>query len=139
MRPATFALGLWFCASQSILVVDCCCGSFCLHKDACQGCEGQGGMKGMGHSSGHGSCSSALGLKHSGGCGKDPCSHIEPQGDFDSVRAGHDFVPMFVLGIVPVIPVLPPDGHQISTDRHSHSPPHSEDPPLYIRNEVLLI
>lgn len=140
MRLATLVVGLWFTASQSTAVVDCCCGSFCLHKDACRGCKGGEMEEGSAHpSGGHGRCNSALSAHHSGGCAKDACSHIEPQGDVVSVQADHHFIPILILGFVPLIPLPPACGLLIPVHQTSRSPPHAEDPPLYLRYEVLLI
>jgi hypothetical protein len=91
------------------------------------------------HSGTHGRCNSALPAQHSGGCAKDACSHIEPQGDVDSIQADHDFVPILILGFVSLIPIPPACSLLIPVYRQSRSPPHAEDPPLYLRYEVLLI
>lgn len=139
MRPATLALGLWLSASQVTIWTDCCCGSFCLHKDACTGCGGEGMSGSEGHLSSRGRCGSAMGMGPSEGCPKDACSHIEPQGDVDSVQADHDFVPILILAIELFIPPAPSGGLYNPIHAESRGPPHAEDPTLYLRYEALLI
>lgn len=136
MKLATLALGLWLSTSQVTTWTNCCCGSFCLRKDACTGCGGEGMS---GHPSGRGPCGSAMGMGSKEGCPKDACSHIEPQSDVYSVQADHDFVPILVMAIEPFIPPAPAGGLPILIHTEPRGPPHAEDPPLYLRYEVLLI
>ena len=39
MRSSVFALALAFGGLQMVAFVDCCCGSFCTHKNSCTGCQ----------------------------------------------------------------------------------------------------
>lgn len=138
MKLATLALALWFMGAQVTYWVDCCCGSFCLRKDACTGCQdismGEGNPK-----AGHGCLNQALGMDPSKGCKQDACSHLEPQGDVKSIKADHDFIPAPVfLGLLPTV-LNDPGAAWVPHRRESRSPPHAEDPPLYLRFQVLLI
>lgn len=38
MRPLILALACTFLPLQTLYYVDCCCGDFCTHKNACSGC-----------------------------------------------------------------------------------------------------
>lgn len=139
MRLATLALGLWLSGAQVTTWTDCCCGSFCLHKDACTGCGGEGMPGGQDSASARGRCGSAMGMGPREGCPKDACSHIEPQSDVCSVQADDDFVPVLVLTIEPFTLPAPASGLLVPIQEESRGPPRAEDPPLYLRYEVLLI
>lgn len=39
MKPLVLALGCLFLPLQTVYYMDCCCGDFCTHKNACSGCE----------------------------------------------------------------------------------------------------
>lgn len=138
MNPAALVLALWFMGAQATFWVDCCCGSFCLRKDACTGCRDMSMGEGI-PMEGHGCRNPAMGMDPSKGCEKDSCSHLEPQSDVTSAKADQDFahVPI-ILGWVPLIPAGPA-AVWAPIHRESKSPPHAEDPPLYLRIQVLLI
>lgn len=115
MNPAALVLALWFMGAQAIFWVDCCCGSFCLRKDACTGCRDMSMGEGI-PMEGHGCRNPAMGMDPSKGC---------------------EHVPI-ILGWVPLIPAGPA-AVWAPIHRESKSPPHAEDPPLYLRIQVLLI
>lgn len=139
MRFITVVLSLWLSAFQVTHWTDCCCGSFCLRKGSCTGCQdmsigGEGKRK-----ADHGCRNPVIGVDPSKPCEQDSCTHLEPQGDVTSVKADYDFIPAAIfLGFV----LLDPAGRGVvwvPVRRNSKSPPHAEDPPLYLRLQVLLI
>jgi hypothetical protein len=82
LRTAALGLALLFVASQSVSWADCCCGSFCRHKNACTGCPPGEACPGGEQKTRTSSC-----------CGEEEsapettCSHFEPSSEIDTVSA----------------------------------------------------
>jgi hypothetical protein len=97
-------LAVAFASAQAFSWADCCCGSFCQHKNACTGCGPQDNCPGG--ESPHESKSSCCDQDES--APQKTCSHFEPSSEID--RGSADAVPMppaVLLAPAPVVFTLP--------------------------------
>ncbi len=97
-------LTLAFSTAQSVSWADCCCGSFCEHKNTCTGCGPED------HCRGRGETSSCCDRKESPK--PKTCSHLEPSSDIETGSVdGADAAPLVIepaWSIDPVLPSPPP-------------------------------
>ena len=82
MKPLLLGLALIFVSGQVVSWADCCCGSFCQHKNACTGCGPEDTCPGGGEQKA-GSKTSCCDEDESQP--KKTCSHLEPSSEIDTV------------------------------------------------------
>ncbi|HEX7899948.1 MAG TPA: hypothetical protein VF950_19430 [Planctomycetota bacterium] len=116
MNALLLGLSLVFAGSQVVAWADCCCGSFCRHKNACTGCGPEDACPG----------GSEKRARKSSCCDEDAsqprktCTHVEPSSEIDHVSADAHAAPPAPLDCVPDVetyarpvflapPLTPPD------------------------------
>lgn len=132
MRIAGILLVLCFASFQSLCIIDCPCGSLCVHKNDCSS---------AGEESPQDDCcrqSRAAAGPLGDAPHQKPCFHLEPQTDVDGMTLEQapapeliwilDPVPSFGLVCEAILPFHP-----------SGLPPPGESPPLYLQHAALLI
>lgn len=97
-RAACLGLLLTFVAAQAVSLADCCCGSFCRHKNTCTGCEPGDPCPGREHRTEKSSC---CGPEES--APKKACAHFEPSSEIDSDSADAPHPPPLIL--VDLLPI----------------------------------
>jgi len=98
-RLLLIVLALAFVASQGVSWADCCCGSFCEHKNTCTGCGPEDNCRG--------------GAEKPACCDQEEsqpqktCSHLEPSSEIDSVDVDGTAVPLIVESFT-AVDLVPP-------------------------------
>ena len=107
-KAFVLGLSLWFLTGQSVAWADCCCGSFCRHKNACTGCGPEDACPG-----GEGRAKKSSCCDEEESRSDQTCSHLEPSSEIDTCSA--DNVPAQVAEQVvhldlslPTAPPAPP-------------------------------
>ena len=117
MKPLALVLGFLMLPVQTFYYMDCCCGDFCTHKNACTGCEGDQNKPcevHPGHQPGGDCCPDQ---DHSAGTSKHErkkaCSHVSPSSEV-TVEVAEAAPPIpavdLVLLLLPAIPEPEPLG-----------------------------
>ncbi len=104
-------LTLAFSTAQSVSWADCCCGSFCEHKNTCTGCGPEDNCLGQ--------TASCCDQKESQP--KKTCSHLEPSseiesGSIDGPDLTWNFNPVIFPTIDLALPVPPPAPAPVQVD-----------------------
>lgn len=135
--PRAVCLGLVLCfiAAQAVSLADCCCGSFCQHKNACTGCQPGEPCPGGEQKSEKASC-----CDEKEAAPKKTCSHLEPSAEIDTVSADvlHD-LPVLTVAFTSLdcAPVNAAEDQAVCKDT---GPPRSGPPlPLHLLFSVLRI
>ena len=143
MRPFILALACTFLPLQTLYYVNCCCGDFCTHKNACSGCSGDEGKPCEVDPSHlpNGDC--CPDQDHSSGKSnhehKKACSHVSPSSEVtvEPAAAAPPVCAEFVLLVLPTVvraePIRARDSllEQVSRTR--------SDVPRHLLLSVLLI
>jgi len=135
VKALLLALALTFAASQAVTWADCCCGTFCQHKNACTGCGPEDACPG--------------GQKKSSCCdedesqSKETCSHVEPSSEIDTAAVDVRIPPQPTLDLAPhLILSAPPPRPAPPMVAMDTGPPRagpSDALPLHLYLSVLLI
>jgi hypothetical protein len=135
IKSLSLGLVLCFIAAQAVSLVDCCCGSFCQHKNACTGCPPGEACPGGERKSDKSSC---CGQEES--APKKTCSHLEPSYEIDTVSSDvvHD-LPVVTLAFVPLdfLPILCCEDLAVPAD--TGPPRAAPSRPLHLTCSVLRI
>lgn len=91
MKALLLGLALTFVSGQAVSWADCCCGSFCQHKNECTGCGPEDTCPGGGEQKAE-SKSSCCDEDESQP--KKTCSHFEPSSEIDSLDGSTTFPPI---------------------------------------------
>jgi hypothetical protein len=131
-QAVLLALGLSLGFSQTVQWVDCCCGSFCRHKNSCTGCPPgspcPGGVQG--------SASSCCDPHEKP---ETTCSHIEPSSEIDSVRVEGPTLEAAAWEALDLIPVeLEPPAVSIADPREPPKRPPRAGPEGSVRRHLFI-
>lgn len=98
MKPLISGLLVSFLSAQAVSLADCCCGSFCQHKNTCTGCKSGDACPGGERAPEKPSC-----CGEDGTAPKKTCSHLEPSSEIDRVAADTPQAPpLMVFDLVPI-------------------------------------
>ena len=137
LKTACLALALLFVTAQGVSWADCCCGSFCQHKNTCTGCPPGKGCPGGKQKTEKASC-----------CGEDEsaprktCSHLEPSSEIDTVSADAVYAPPSLTELMAPPDLLPVGLWERLVPPQDTGPPRagpSEHLPLYLSLSALRI
>ena len=97
LNAIVLALSMVFLTSQALSWADCCCGTFCQHKNACTGCGPEDACPG-----GDGRARTASCCDEEESSSEKTCSHLEPSSEIDTCAA--DGVPAPAAAVELAVP-----------------------------------
>lgn len=137
IRTACLGVALAFMAAQAISWADCCCGTFCQHKNSCTGCGPSDGCPGGEQAAGESSC-----CDEKESSPRKTCSHLEPSSEIVIDAADAPLASAAIVEFLSPIELFPKDLSGESLSPVDTGPPRAGPPhhlALYLALSTLRI